>query len=93
MFRKQQRFVGLTCEIFRVKAAVLLDNLDCAFWALNFACSADQAFFRFDGDGFLFFDFVDAYWTRINTRAASCAFSIVYDYFHHFISLLRLEFH
>jgi hypothetical protein len=87
-------FSQALCNVtLRIGAAILLDDLDCAFRALDFACSAHQTLFRFGWDGFLVLDLEDAYGASINTRAASSALSIIHDYFHHVQSLLKLKFH
>lgn len=62
-----------------MKASVvgLLNDLDCAFGALDFACSADKAFVSFHRHRFLVFDLVDSHWTSVNARATTSAFLVI----------------
>jgi len=76
-----------------ISSVFLFDDLDRTFWALDFACSAHEAFFRFDWGGFLLLDLEDTHRACVCTCAASGAFSIIYDYFHHLSFLLKPEFH
>jgi hypothetical protein len=83
---------SLMYETHTMNSEILLDHLDCTFGALDFACSAHETFFGFDGDGLLLLDLEDTYRACISTRAASGALGIIYDYFHHFSFPLRPEF-
>jgi hypothetical protein len=65
---------------------VLLDNLDCAFWALNLAGSADQAFFRLHRHGLLVLDFEHSDWASVLACSASSALVIVNYYLQHIVS-------
>ena len=60
----------------------LFDYLNCTFGALCLACSADQTFAGFRGDGFAVFYFVDADWACVNTGFASGAFRVDNDFYH-----------
>jgi hypothetical protein len=66
--------------------------LDCGFWALDFACSADQAFIRFNSNGFFILDLIDAYGTSVCASAASRTFVIGDLNFNHLAFLILLKF-
>jgi hypothetical protein len=75
---------GNTCAMGESELLIrLLDHLDCAFWALCFACSADKALVNVGWDGFAVFDFVDANWASVCAGFASGALVIINYYFYH----------
>ena len=61
----------------------LLDDLDCAFWALHLACSADETVLNVYGNRLSVFHFVNTDRTSVNACFASSAFSkIDFDFNH-----------
>ncbi len=73
----------LTDALALYRVIGLLDYLDGALWALCFACSAYEAFVKFDCHRFGFLDFVNADWASVYAGFASIAFGIVNHYFYH----------
>jgi hypothetical protein len=64
-----------------------LDNLNGTVRTLDFACSADQALFDLDRDGFGVFDLKNAYGTSVYAGFASIALIIINYYFYHVLYL------
>lgn len=72
---------------------VLLDYLNGSFWTLGFTCSADKAFFNFNGNRLSLFYFVNTHWTRVDTCSASGALVVVnYNFYQFSSSLFQLDF-
>ena len=62
------------------------DNLDCAFWALWLACSAENAFLNSYWHRFAAFDLVDTGWAIVDAGFTSSTFRVDYDFYHFFSS-------
>jgi len=68
-------------------ACGLFDYLNCAVWALNLACSADEALTEVYNFGFAVDDFKDAYGAYVLARSAAVTLVVVDFDFNHDLRL------